>query len=171
MQNNDLIAEKTRVSALFIYPVKSCRGIALSSAQLTERGIAHDREWLIVDENGRFVTQREVPRLALIVPALSDKMLELRAPRLSVAVRLDHDHAGKRSTVTVWRDTLQAIDQGDDVAAALSAWIGRPVRLVRFGPAGRRLCNPDFAGAGGAHRSFAVGYPVLVISRRSPADF
>src|SRR5882757_6521665 len=158
------------VASLFVYPVKSCRGITLSSAQLTERGIAHDREWLIVDENGRFVTQREVPRLALIVPALSDKMLELRAPRLSVAVPLDHDHTGKRSNVTVWRDTLQAIDQGDDAAAALSAWIGRPVRLVRFDPAVRRLCNPDFAGTGGAHHSFADGYPVLVISEASLAD-
>jgi MOSC domain-containing protein len=158
------------VASLFVYPVKSCRGIALSTALLTERGIAHDREWLIVDADGRFISQREVPRLALIVPVLSDRMLELAAPGLSVAVPLDQDHKGKRNNVTVWRDTLPAIDQGDDTAAALSAWIGRPVRLVRFDPAARRYCNPDFAGAGGAHHSFADGYPVLVVSDASLAE-
>ncbi len=157
------------VASLFVYPVKSCRGIALSTARLTERGIAHDREWLIVDEGGRFVTQREVPRLALLVPALSTEALELRAPDLSpIAVALDLP--GTRRNVTVWRDTLPAIDQGDAAAAALSAWLGQPVRLVRFDPAVRRHCNPDFAGPGGAHHSFADGYPILVVSEASLAD-
>ena len=70
------------VASLFVYPVKSCRGIALSTALLTERGIAHDREWLIVDEGGRFITQREVPRLALLVPALSDTALRACGARV-----------------------------------------------------------------------------------------
>ena len=157
------------VASLFVYPVKSCRGIALSAAVLTDRGIAHDREWLIVDEGGRFVTQREVPRLALIVTALSDTALELSAPgRRPVALPLDR--GGSRCIVTVWRDTLPAIDQGDDVAALLSAWIGSPLRLARFDPAVRRYCNPDFAGPGGAHHSFADGYPVLVVSEASLSD-
>lgn len=157
------------IASLFVYPVKSCRGIALSTARLTERGIAHDREWLIVDEGGHFITQRDVPRLALIVPALSDKALVLAAPGLApLIVPLDHD--GARGDVTVWRDTLPAIDQGDRAAQSLSGWIGRPVRLVRFDPAARRYCNPDFAGPGGAHHSFADGYPVLVVSEASLAD-
>ncbi len=157
------------VASLFVYPVKSCRGIALSTAMMTERGIARDREWLIVDEHGQFITQREVPRLALIAPTLSETHLELAAPDLSpLAIPLNHQ--GKRSDVTVWRDTLPAIDQGDDAANVLSAWIGRPVRLVRFDPAARRYCNPEFAGPGGAHHSFADGYPVLVASEASLAE-
>jgi uncharacterized protein YcbX len=157
------------IASLFVYPVKSCRGIALSVARLTERGIAHDREWLIVNEGGHFITQRDVPRLALIVPALSDKALVLAAPGLApLAVPLDHD--GARGDVTVWRDTLPSIDQGDAAAQSLSGWVGRPVRLVRFDPAARRYCNPDFAGPGGAHHSFADGYPVLVVSEASLAD-
>jgi len=156
------------IASLFVYPVKSCRGIELATALMTERGIAHDREWLIVDDGGRFITQREQPRLAVIVPALSDGALQLAAPGLSIAVPLDKD--GKRSNVTVWRDTLPAVDQGDDAASALSAWIGQPVRLVRFDPAERRYCNPDFAGSSGAHHSFADGYPVLVVSEGSLAD-
>jgi len=157
------------IASLFVYPVKSCRGIALATARLTERGIAHDREWLIVDEGGHFITQREVPRLALLVPALSAAALELAAPGLPrLAIPLDH--AGARRDVTVWRDTVPAIDQGDVVAAALSAWIGRTARLARFDPAVRRNCNPEFAGPGGAHHSFADGYPVLVVSEASLAD-
>jgi uncharacterized protein len=157
------------IASLFVYPVKSCRGIALAMARLTERGIAHDREWLIVDADGRFITQREEPRLALLVPALSDHALELAGPGLPrIAIPLDH--TGVRRDVTVWRDTLPAIDQGDVAAAALSAWIRRPVRLARFDPAIRRFCNPEYAGPGGAHHSFADGYPVLVASEASLAD-
>jgi uncharacterized protein len=157
------------IASLFVYPVKSCRGIALSTARLTERGIAHDREWMIVDEGGRFITQREVPRLALIVPALSGTALELAAPGLpTLSVSLDTQ--GSRRDVTIWRDTVRGIDQGDAAAAALSAWIGRPVRLARFDPLVRRFCNPDFAGPGGAHHAFADGYPVLVVSEASLED-
>jgi uncharacterized protein YcbX len=104
-----------------------------------------------------------------MVPALADKALELTGPGLSSLV-VPLDHQGSRCNVTVWRDTLPAIDQGDDAADALSAWIGRPVRLVRFDPAVRRYCNPDFAGPGGAHHSFADGYPVLVLSEASLTD-
>src|SRR5437763_4817657 len=65
------------VAALFIYPVKSCRGVGVSAARMTERGLAHDREWMIVDASGRFVSQRELPALALVRTALSDDALEL----------------------------------------------------------------------------------------------
>ena len=157
------------VAALFAYPVKSCRGIALSRAPMTERGIAHDREWMIVDATGRFITQREVPRLALIQARPSEHALELSAPGLPVFTIPIVD-GGAGLSVTVWRDTLPAVDQGDASALALSAWLGQPVRLVRFDPAERRYCNPEFAGPGGAHHSFADGYPVLVVSEASLAD-
>ena len=129
------------VAALFVYPVKSCRGIELQQARLTERGIAHDREWLIVDASDRFITQ----------PALA----------------IEFGREGPRRSVTVWRDTLPAIDQGDTAARWLSQWIDAPVRLVRFDRDVKRMCNPDFAGPSGAHHSFADGYPVLVLSQAS----
>jgi uncharacterized protein len=157
------------VTSLYIYPVKSCRGVSLPAARLTERGIAHDREWLIVDEGGLFITQRTVPRLALLVPALSATAIEITGPGLA-PFTVSLQHQGPRRDVSIWRDTLPAVDQGDEAAAALSTWIGRPVRLVRFDPAVRRYCNPDFAGPGGAHHSFADGYPVLVASEASLAD-
>jgi uncharacterized protein YcbX len=157
------------IAALYVYPVKSCRGIALPAARLTERGIAHDREWMIVDAADRFITQRELPRLALINTSLSDATLRLDAPGLP-ALEIEFDRDGARRDVTVWRDTLPAIDQGDDAARWLSQWIGAPARLVRFDRAVKRMCNPEFAGPGGAHHAFADGYPVLVLSQASLAE-
>jgi hypothetical protein len=79
------------IAALNVYPVKSCRGIALESSPVGERGLAFDREWMIVDDDGRFVTQRDLPRLALIEPSLTGEALELSAPwsgRLAVPLHL-----------------------------------------------------------------------------------
>lgn len=158
-----------RLSALCTYPVKSCRGIALDASRLTARGLEHDREWMLVDRDGRFLTQRELPRMAQIVPELSLSALYLSAPGMpAFAVPLD-GNAG-RVTVTVWRDTLGALDQGDDAASKLSRWLDKQVRLVRFDPAERRYCNPQYAGENGAHHAFADGYPVLVISAASLTD-
>src|SRR3989475_3271573 len=121
------------IAALFVYPVKSCRGLQLSAAAVTERGLAHDREWMIVDAAGRFISQRESPRLALIAPVLSTTALELTAPGMA-DITVPFDRSGASLPVTVWRDSLAAIDQGEAVAAWLSAWIGSHARLVRFDP-------------------------------------
>ena len=157
------------VAGLCIYPVKSCRGIAVVETRLGERGFEHDREWMIVDPEGRFLTQREVPRLALISVALSATELELTAQGLA-PLAMPRDAAGPARSVTVWGDTVLAIDQGDDAAQWLSTGLGRPVRLVRFDPKGRRLCNPAYAGQSGAHTGFADAYPLLVLSEASLAD-
>jgi uncharacterized protein YcbX len=157
------------VAGLIVYPVKSCRGISMQQARLGERGLERDREWMVVDTGGRFLSQRELPRLALITPALSDSGLELAAPgtatvAVSLAVR------GPTRSVCVWRDTVSATDEGDQAAAWLSEWLGRAVRLVRFDPGARRLCNPAYAGTSGAHTAFADAYPLLVTSDASLAD-
>jgi uncharacterized protein YcbX len=157
------------IAALRVYPVKSCRGLQLSAAVVTERGLAYDREWMIVDASGRFISQREVPPLALIVPALSATALELTAPRMP-AITIPFDRPGVALPVTVWRDSLPAIDQGDAVAAWISACLGSAARLVRFDPRLRRMCNPVYAGDTEAHTAFADAYPLLVLSEASLAD-
>ncbi len=68
------------IASLHVYPVKSCRGIALAQAELTPRGLRHDREWMVVTPEGRFLTQRELPRLALIAPDIAGNELRLQAP-------------------------------------------------------------------------------------------
>jgi uncharacterized protein YcbX len=163
------------VSALKLYPVKSCRGIAAERARLTERGLAHDREWMIVEADGDpalFVTQREIPRLALIETRVTADSLVLEGPGMT-ALQVGFDapeRTDARRRVVVWRDTVAAIDQGDAAARWLSSFAGTPLRLVRFDRAFRRLCNPQFAGDTGAHTGFADGYPLLVIGAESLRD-
>src|SRR2546423_3829686 len=157
------------ISALYVYPVKSCRGIELASSPLVERGLARDREWMIVDGEGRFVTQREIPRLALVEPSLTAETLELGYPgaqRLAVPLRME----GVARAVIVWRDSFLAIDQGDDAAAWLSSVLQQSLRLVRFDPGVRRYCNVTYAGESGAHTGFADAYPLLILSEASLAD-
>ncbi len=163
------MALSARIAALYVYPVKSCRGVALSSTRVTERGFLHDREWMIVDATGRFLSQREVPALALVRTALSAGALELSDAGGS-ALAIAFDRPGARREVTVWRDTVPAIDQGTDAASWLSARLGRDARLVRFDPGFRRACNRDYVGESGAHTGFADAYPLLVLSEASLAD-
>ncbi|HEY2864857.1 MAG TPA: MOSC N-terminal beta barrel domain-containing protein [Casimicrobiaceae bacterium] len=157
------------IAALFIYPVKGCCGIALASARVTERGLEHDREWMVVDVAGRFVTQRTEPRLASIRTAITATALELDAPGADT-LRIPLDQSGVSGPVTIWRDTVPGIDQGTAAAAWLSHRLEGDHRLVRFDAAARRLCNPNFVGTSGAHTAFADGYPLLVLSEASLRD-
>jgi uncharacterized protein YcbX len=157
------------IQALYCYPVKSCRGIALDAAPLTDTGIAHDREWMVVDCDGRFISQRESPALALIVPALESGALVLQA-RGAAPVSIPFDHAGESREVTIWDDQCVGIDQGDDAARWLAARLGRAVRLVRFDQRVRRRSDPGWTGETVAYTAFSDGYALLVISQASLDD-
>jgi len=158
------------LTSLTIYPVKSCRGISLTEVELTSRGLAWDREWMVVDENGRFLTQREEPRMALVSTELTTEALVLRTRDLPpLHVPLEHRPCGRR-TVQVWRDTLDALDEGTEAAAWISRALGRPLFLVRFPGEFRRLSNPEWTGDVEAENRFSDAYPILVISEESLAD-
>ena len=157
------------VASRHIYPIKSCRGIAVDEVLLTAAGLEHDREWMVVTPEGRFVTQREVPRLALIATALDGNALTLTADgNGSLTVPLDH--RGGETQVTVWHDRCRAFDQGESAARWLSNLLGRAVRLVRFDPAQRRLSDKAWTGAIEAPNRFSDGFALLAISRASLAD-
>jgi uncharacterized protein len=157
------------VASVHVYPVKSCRGIERAEIRVTDAGLEHDREWMVVTPDGRFVTQREEPRLALIGTAVDDAHLRLTAAgrdALDVPLAL----GGTAMEVVVWRHHCTAHDQGEAPARWLSALLGRPLRLVRFDPAHRRLSDPAFTGRTPGYSRFADGYALLVISLASLAD-
>lgn len=163
-----------RIAALHLYPLKGGRGLTLDAARADTTGLVRDgiadREWMVVDPDSRFVTQREAPRLALIVPDVEGDALVLRSEGCA-ALRIDTraPHAAARDVV-VWRSCVRGRDEGDEAAAWLCAHLGREVRLVRFDRSKPRACNPDYVGDSGAHTLFADGYPVLVIGSASLAD-
>ena len=164
------------LAELHVYPVKSCRGLAPGAARVTAAGLEHDREWMIVTPDGRFVTQREEPRLALVEVGLADGVLELAAAGAgAVRVPLATGASGEESSgtpveVTVWRDRCRALDQGEAAAAWLGDLLGRPLRLVRFDPAHRRPSDLAWTGGREALNRFSDGFAMLAISRASLAD-
>ena len=158
-----------RITALNVYPVKGCRGIALDSARVAATGFEHDREWLIVRPDGRFMTQREDPRLALIEPTLADEALQLRVPG-GVELRVPFDAQGKEVEVTCWKDRCAAFDAGDEAAAFLTRYLGAPYRLVRFDARRKRLSNAQWTPGVEALNQFTDGFPWLLISEASLED-
>ena len=155
------------LSQLFVYPVKSCAGIALASTTITATGLEHDRAWMIVDQTGRFVTQRQVPHLCWIGTALTDDRLVLSAPGFG-SMDVPLNLAGQACQVTVWNDTVSALDMGDAVAAWLDAFLaipGRKFRLVRFAGHSPRLSDLSWTRGVPAPNQFSDGFPILVMTQ------
>lgn len=157
------------ISRLFVYPVKSCAGIEVQEALLTETGLDLDRAWMVVDAQGVFLTQRALPRMALIRPQLKTSELVLRAPGM-LALHLAVDAVEGPATVTVWKDTVPAWDMGPLAAQWFSDFLGQPCRLVRFDPHYRRLSSTDWTQGVEALNQFSDGFPLLVVSEASLAE-
>jgi len=157
------------LASLHVYPVKSCRGLALREARLTPAGLEHDREWMVVGAEGRFVTQRDEPRLALVVPSFDGAALCLSAEGAG-SVTVPFDFRGDAVTATVWRDRCAAFDQGDEAGRWLSELLGRPLRLVRFDQSQVRLSDRAWTGGLVAPNLFSDGFALLAIARASLAD-
>lgn len=157
------------LSALYYYPIKSCRGVAVDRAPVTPRGLADDRLMMVVDEAGGFMTQRDHPRMALIAPALHEDVLRLSAPGMPARdVRVRGD--GPRRAVTVWGDACAAVDQGDAAAAWLSEFLGARCRLVRMADEHVRRVDARYARRGDDQTGFSDGYPFLLVSQASLDD-
>lgn len=157
------------ISRLFVYPVKSCAGIAVQEALLTDTGLDLDRAWMVVDAEGVFLTQRTLPRMALIRPQLKTSELVLRAPGM-LALHVAIDAVEGPATVTVWEDTVPAWDMGPLAAQWFSDFLGQPCSLVRFDPDYRRLSSMDWTEGVEAPNQFADAFPLLVTSEASLAE-
>jgi len=151
------------VTQLSVYPVKSCRGTAVGAATLDRWGLQQDRNWMVVDAEGRFISQRTQPRLALVEPALGRELMTLRAPDMPALELPASGRAGVERTVGIWEDSCRALDQGDAAAEWFSRYLGQPARLVRIG-AGFSRAVSEARYPAGADVSFADAFPVLLLS-------
>jgi uncharacterized protein YcbX len=163
------------VTELTLYPIKACGGISLQQATVTPAGLAHggvhDREWMVVDLQGQFLSQRHYPMLATAKPALESDCVLMQSPGLP-PLRLPLQRASQAATmeVQVWKDRLPAEDCGDEAAAWFSTLINHPCRLVRFHPQAQRLASKKWTGDIDVPTRFADGYPMLLISQASLDD-
>lgn len=158
------------VSQLYLHPIKSCAGIAVDEALLIDTGLEFDRAWMVVDADGReFLSQRELPRLALVQPTLRASDVMLRAPGM-LALHLQLDTVEAPLRVRVWDDEVAAYDMGDLAAQWFSDFLGRRVRLARFDPEAKRLSSAQWTGDIEARNAFSDGFPILVASTASLAE-
>ena len=161
------------VTALTIYPVKSLKGIALGEWPLTPQGLAYDRFWMVVDENNRFVTQRKIPKMALIATALSTDGLILSSgqmPDLFIPLSRHHLADDKQPLITqVWNDSCEVIDEGADASKWLTEALQsqKVLRLVRMAPDYKRPhAQAELLGAQ-TYSFFADAAPYLVTNESS----
>lgn len=160
------------ISALFIYPVKSCAGIALSQVTIGHTGPELDRRWMIVAEDDGellMVTQREMPKLALVQPSLIGGELVLRAPGLSALRILIEDDRPANRSVLLRADPLEVVDEGLEAAAWFGDLLEAEVRLVRLPDGASRRVSPKYSPEP-AWTSLTDGYPALLVSEASLAD-
>jgi len=165
-------APAIRVTGLAIYPVKSMRGIACTEARLTPEGLEHDRRFMVARPNGRFVTQRDMPRLALIETRLDASGVTLSVPDLEpLAIPFDRD-GGKRISVRIWGQDCVAVDQGGSVARWLRQALhsAEPLRLVAMAPGFVRPQGKPAELGADTHTRFADAAPYLVASEASLAQ-
>lgn len=157
------------ISQIFIYPVKSCAGIEVSESILKPTGLSYDREWMIVDQEGQFLTQRQIPHMVWITPRLSHEALFLSAPGHD-EIKVPFSRVGHPRRVTVWRDTLMGDDMGDEVAAWLDSFFevpGKKFRLIRFSPLATRISAREWTGDYDAQNMFSDGFALLVVTQRA----
>jgi uncharacterized protein YcbX len=162
------------LSEIWVYPVKSLGGISLQEAEVTDRGLELDRRWLLVDENGRFLSQREYPELALFKPEVVGDILKITHRRLlesiDIPLRPVFSNVETKIKVTVWDDTIDAFE----VSSAITDWftklLGFSVRLVYMPEESERKLDPNYAITGDEINSFSDAYPFLIIGQASLDD-
>jgi len=157
------------VSEVNIYPIKSLKGISLDSAVVEERGLRHDRRWMLTDRDGIFMTQREFPRMALIDVAIASDGLRVTSENAGeMAIPFEPDK-GERQRVTIWNSICDAEVYRGAVSEWFSDVLGTACQLVRMPDATQRHINPIFD-RGRDIVSFADGYPIMVVSEASLED-
>jgi len=157
------------VSELYIYPIKSLGGISLSNAEVTDRGLKYDRRWMLVDEQNRFLTQREYPQMALLkVQVENDGLLVTHHLNGSVAIPFEQHNQGKQE-VAIWDDTCAGVFVDSELDNWFSAALGIKCRLVHMPEDTHREVDQRYASPG-MITSFADAYPFLLIGQASLND-
>jgi MOSC domain-containing protein len=159
----------TFLSGLHVYPIKSCGGIAIEEWEVDERGLRHDRRWMLVDEAGRFMSQRRFPRMALIGVRIGHDGLIVDAPDLPPLEVPLQPQAGRLMLARVWNDLVESMTVGEEADRWFEEFLGVRCRLVYLPERSLRPVDPAY-GAPGDQVGLADGFPFLLISEASLAD-
>jgi len=158
-----------KLASIHIYPVKSTRAIDLPASEVLPRGLPGDRRWMLVDEQDRFVTARQHPRLAMVETAFDGDVLRVRAPEMPELTLPLQPTSPRRRRVRIWNDTVEAVLTTPVADAWFSQWLNKTVQLVQMTDDIHRQVALDY-GQPGDEVSFADGFPLLLIGEGSLAD-
>lgn len=162
--------QKFIISELWIYPIKSLGGISLNKAIVSDRGFLYDRRWMLIDETGRFLSQREIPKLSLLEVNLSDKQLVVSLKNQSnYRLNIPFLEEAPSRFVQIWEDTCLAWQYPDIINSFFSDFLQRNVKLVYMPESSIRKVDVKFA-KNNETTSFSDGYPFLLIGQSSLDD-
>lgn len=158
-----------KLSEIYVYPVKSLGGIRLEKSNITTRGLENDRRFMLVDENGRFLSQREYPQLAVFETAIKGNFLEItdKNTGLNLKVSLLPNSQFPALSVTIWDDTVTAIEINQAASDWFTQALGISTRLVYMHEQSQRKTEPEYSLTGNEITSFSDGYPILIIGQSS----
>ena len=165
---NTVILGMLSISRLYVYPIKSLGGIELSSAQLTDRGIEHDRRWMLVGDDNRFLTQREFPRMALLRTAIhANELIVSEKGNETERIHLNLYPTGSELvSVQIWDDVCEAIEMSKEINEWFSHKLNMHCKLVYMPDESKRrvdvgyVLNKEITG-------FSDAYPLLMIGQAS----
>ena len=159
-----------QITDLYIYPVKSLKGIALKEAHTGLRGFRYDREWMITDSNYHFISQREIESMATLEASINKDSLILHSNTNQLSVPLDSEKLNQ-VRATVWDDICDAYDEGDEASNwltnELGEYKGSSLRLVRFSAKGERSVPEQYLNGVKAQSAFSDQFPYLITSWES----
>ncbi|PHN07538.1 MOSC domain-containing protein [Flavilitoribacter nigricans] len=161
-----------QLSQIYIYPVKSLRGLSLSETKLTNRGPEWDRRWMLVTPDGQFLSQRELGVMARLQPTINGhqiRVTDLRGGREDLQFPVQPPAKSHRQKVTVWQDECEALRVSPEADRWFSEALGTPCHLVYMPDDSYRPLDPRYA-KGDETVSFADGYPYLILGEASMQD-
>ena len=161
-----------KLSEIYIYPVKSLGGIHLDIANITTRGLENDRRFMLIDENGRFMSQREHPQLAIFQTKIEDNFLKIIHKRTGQILLINFSSNSQLAplSVTIWDDETSAIEVSSEASAWFTQALNIPTRLVYMPEESQRKTDVQYALTGEEITSFSDGYPILIIGQSSLND-
>ncbi len=157
--------DEPTLASLHVYPIKSCAGTSVDSWRADPLGFAHDRRWMVVDEENIFLSQRELPRMSLVKPEIKDGHLSIAAPDMP-PLEVPFEPGGSRSLTRVWGDAVETVTTGDEASRWFSEFLRIPCRLVHLPDNSIRRVDPDYARPEDRVH-LADGFPFLLISEES----
>lgn len=158
-----------KVNSIHIYPIKSLGGVSLQSSSVHWRGLEFDRRWMLVDKDGKFITQRKYPKLTLFSIKVFDDHLLVSSKQGGDSFSIPFIPNGAKLSVKVWDDSVNAVEVAKEVSDWFSLQLEEHVKLVYMPDDSKRLIDTKYA-SNSELVNFADGYPLLLANSASLDD-